>query len=289
MTKVNIVMPSYNSESYLDFALNSVAQQTYPDIELLIFDGGSSDGSLKIIKSYRNRLKLRLVSEHDEGVNDACRKGFSTADAKYLCHLCSTDGYFDPNFIATSVKFLESNTDYEAIFSSGAQELDENGKPLYQWRPWVQPFFKLIPYAWHKTIAVQHAVPFPDMGWLVKRDRFVELFPAPDNEAHYGQINPFLGFIKAIYSSNVKFAILDQISSFGRHHPGQWGTRVAQESKASIADFKRLKFRRLLAFELGWLSPLIRIWCALLFLFCFIIFGGPGYYFQKIAERLKRI
>ncbi len=280
-------MPSYNSEKYIEFALTSVAQQKYTDFELIIYDGASTDKTLDVIRSYENKINIRLISEKDGGVNDACRKGFAAANGDFICHLCSTDGYFDPNFLFEATSFLENNIEYDAIFSSGAQEISDTGKPLYKWRPWVQPFFSMLPYRWHKIIAVQHAVPFPDMGWLVKREVFLKYFPEITDKFNYGKINPFLGFVKVLYASKAKFAVLNQTSTFGRHHPGQWGARIAEESKASIKDFRKLKYRQIFKFDLGLYTPLIRLYSILMLLFCFIAFGGFGYYYQKILEFYK--
>lgn len=287
MATVSIIMPSYNSENYIEFALHSIYQQMYKDVELIICDGASTDKTLEIIEKYKCKLNIRCISESDDGVNDACRKGFNLASGEYICHLCSTDGYFDPTFLLESTKFLKKNHQYDAIFSSGAQEINENGKPKYRWRPWIQPVFEILPYEWHKMIAVQHAVPFPDMGWLVKKKVFLKHFPQISDTKYYGKINPFLGFVKALYESNYKFAVLSQMSSYGRHHPEQWGSKVAKQTKITLRDFKKIKNRQIFKFNFGIYTIAIRIYAALLFLLFFFLFGGIGYYYQKVVELLK--
>lgn len=287
MVKVSVIMPSFNSEKYIEFALHSVYQQHLKDLELIICDGASNDNTLAIIKKYKNKLNINCVSEIDEGVNDACRKGFSLATGKYICHLCSTDGYFDPNFLLQSSKFLDDNPNFDAIFSSSAQEINDRGKPKYKWRPWIQPFFKFLPYKWHKMIALQHAVVFPDMGWLVKREVFLKNFPQVTDTNLYGRINPFLGFVKSLYASDSDFAVLSQTSSYGRHHPGQWGAKMAIKSKPTLRDFKNIRHRKIFKLDFGLLTPIIRIYAIMLLIFCFIIFGGFGYYYQKISERIN--
>ena len=278
-------MASYNAEKFIEFALDSVAAQKNENLEVILIDGLSTDLTLEIAKRYENKFALKIVSEKDDGVNDAFRKGFLLAEGDYICHLCATDGYLDINWIAKSLKFLTSNRNYSAIFSSGAMELDESGTPKYLWRPWIRELYRRLPYSRHKLVACASSEIFPDMGWMVSRTVFLELFPKEKDASGYGEFNPFLGFIKALYLSKYCFAVLPQITSYGRQHAGQWGSQIPDETRPTLRNFKNCSRKYLwsLKFNLPQLYNLIL--SKFLRGFLFLAYGGIGYYMTKLRER----
>jgi glycosyltransferase involved in cell wall biosynthesis len=98
-------MPSYNQAQYLEESICSVLGQDYPNLEFMIVDGGSKDGSVDIIKKYESRLAW-WVSEKDKGQGDAINKGFSRANGEIIAWLNSDDLYM-PGTISTGVKALQ--------------------------------------------------------------------------------------------------------------------------------------------------------------------------------------
>ena len=122
---VSIVTPSFNQAPYLEATIRSVLEQDYPDIEYIIVDGGSSDGSVDIIRRYVDRLAW-WVSEADKGQTDALNKGFARARGEILAWLNSDDTY-QPGAVAEAAAFLQSRPEVGLVYGD-ANFIDENGK-----------------------------------------------------------------------------------------------------------------------------------------------------------------
>lgn len=105
---VSIVTPSYNKGCFIEETILSVKNQTYPYIEHIVMDGGSTDGTLDILRKYANNITW--LSEPDEGQSDAINKGWRRAKGQILGWLNADDTYM-PWAVQTAVEFLAENPD----------------------------------------------------------------------------------------------------------------------------------------------------------------------------------
>jgi glycosyltransferase involved in cell wall biosynthesis len=102
---VSIVTPSFNQARYIEATMQSVLKQDYPRIEYIVADGGSTDGTVDILKKYEHRLAW-WVSEKDKGQTDAINKGFSHATGDILAWINSDDTY-ESGAVSAAVRYLQ--------------------------------------------------------------------------------------------------------------------------------------------------------------------------------------
>lgn len=95
---LSVITIVYNNARDIERTLLSVLNQSYPDIEYIVVDGASTDGTLEIIKKYGNRIS-RLISEKDKGIYDAMNKGLATATGDYVIFMNSGDEFYDAHTV----------------------------------------------------------------------------------------------------------------------------------------------------------------------------------------------
>jgi glycosyltransferase involved in cell wall biosynthesis len=104
--KLTIVTPSYNHAHFIERTIESVLNQAYPDLEYIVMDGGSTDGTVEILKRYADRLTWR--SEKDRGQSDAINKGLRMATGDIVAFLNSDDRY-EPGALAKVARYFDQN------------------------------------------------------------------------------------------------------------------------------------------------------------------------------------
>lgn len=124
---ISIVTPSYNQGRYIEETIQSVLSQGYPQIEYLIFDGGSTDQTLDILHKYEHRL-AGWVSEKDQGQTDAINKGFAKANGEVLAWLNSDDTY-EPGAISAVIDYLQQNPEVGMVYGD-CNYINETGKVI---------------------------------------------------------------------------------------------------------------------------------------------------------------
>jgi glycosyltransferase involved in cell wall biosynthesis len=136
---VSILTPSFNQAPWLPDNLASVACQTYPRIEHIVMDGGSTDGSVGVLVAAGDSVTWR--SEPDEGQSDAINKAFSASRGEIVGWINSDDAYFDCRVVADVVACFEAHPEADVVYGHCAQ-IDGEGTII--WLNWVPPFSRRI-------------------------------------------------------------------------------------------------------------------------------------------------
>jgi glycosyltransferase involved in cell wall biosynthesis len=170
--RLTIVTPSYNQAGFLERTIRSVLDQGYDNLEYMVVDGGSNDGSVEIIERYADQLAW-WVSEPDEGQTDALNKGLARATGEIVAYI-NSDDYYLPKAFDKAVQALGAS---DALWVVGsARFVDAAGVVAEVWRP------RLPPKARHWWILHPWGVPQAATFW--RRDAF-ERYGLFREDMHY--------------------------------------------------------------------------------------------------------
>ena len=129
--RISIVTPSFNQAKFLEETIRSVLDQSYPNFEYMVIDGGSSDGSVEIIRKYEKRLAY-WTSESDRGQADAINKGWRRATGEILAYLNSDDTYY-PGALRLAAEAFAYDSSIGLVYGR-CNVIDEHGAVLRERR-----------------------------------------------------------------------------------------------------------------------------------------------------------
>lgn len=147
--KVSIVTISYNQAEFLERTIKSVIEQDHRDIEYIIVDPGSIDGSREIIERYRSRID-KIIFEPDDGPADGLNKGFNVASGEIFCYLNSDDILLQGS-LSRIVNFFCSHRNIDMVYGHTIM-IDKNDRKL---RYGYSDRFSLLGYAYGAVVVMQ--------------------------------------------------------------------------------------------------------------------------------------
>jgi len=242
--KVTIITVTYNSAAYLQDCINSVRSQNYPNIEYIIVDGKSTDGTMGIVRK-NNEAVDYWISETDKGMYDAINKGMAVATGDIIGILNSDDVLDNDNVITTIVNCFEKYG-VDSIYGD-LEFVDRNdvNKVMRIWKG--QPFKRSrFRYGWmpaHPTFYIKRS--------LVEKYGFYE--------NHY--------YSAADYEFMSRYLYLNKVSSYyipellvRMRMGGQSNVNIKQRLRANRRDYLAMKKNRIpFAFFVSILKPLIKV------------------------------
>ncbi|MCP4372167.1 MAG: glycosyltransferase, partial [Deltaproteobacteria bacterium] len=132
---VSVIVPCINRADFLIPTIESILQQDYPHIECIVVDGGSTDGTLEILRSYEHQIKW--ISEPDNGHADAINKGWQMSQGQILAWLNADDMWVVPNAVSQVAAYLQTNPDVDLVYGDcGAIDAEGNLIGMSHLREW---------------------------------------------------------------------------------------------------------------------------------------------------------
>jgi glycosyltransferase involved in cell wall biosynthesis len=178
--KVSIVTPSYQQAAFLEQTMRSVLEQDYPNIEYLVIDGGSTDGSVEIIQHYAGRLAY-WMTERDSGQAEAINKGFRRATGDIVAWV-NSDDYYLSGAVRQAVAALEANPELGFVYAD-VLAVDGEGRQVNRMRygDWGLDgllSFRMIgqPSVFmRRSVLNQAGLLRDDMGYLLDHDLWLRM------------------------------------------------------------------------------------------------------------------
>ena len=149
MISISVIVPNYNHASFLEQRIESVLQQTYEDLELIILDDCSTDNSRKIIESYRGHRKISQIifNERNSGSPfTQWKKGIETAKNEWIW-IAESDDFADPGFLAEAAKAIEEHASIGLFYCDGVILENENNTALKKFSYQKDHIFKTEKWA----------------------------------------------------------------------------------------------------------------------------------------------
>lgn len=114
---ITIITVSYNAKSIIEETILSVVNQTYPNIEYIIIDGGSTDGTIDIIKKYEDKI-TQWISEPDKGIYDAMNKGIHLATGEWINFMNCGDTFWKDNTLELFIDNIKENNNLDIVYGN---------------------------------------------------------------------------------------------------------------------------------------------------------------------------
>ena len=238
-TLVSIVIPTFERAEFVEECINSVINQSYENIEIILCDGGSTDANLiKILNKYKKNFSY-FDSIKDNGHAEAIRRGFSKANGEIIGYLCSDD-LLEKDAITKLVSAYIQNSDGD-VFYGHTSTINSHGMLIGE--KIVFPFNK---YSFISGLPICQ----PSTFWTSRVYRLIGSdFGGMNYE--YNVFEPQSDLLYRLYSLNAKFIYIDAFLSSDRRHPGCVSYIITDNikllsDKARFTAFPHLKYKVIL-------------------------------------------
>ena len=260
--RISIVTITYNSEKTLEGTIKSIISQNYDNIEYLIIDGGSKDGTLEIVKRYQDYISY-FVSEPDKGISDAFNKGVGQATGE-IVGIINSDDFLMPNAL-------------QAIAQSYKPDVDVYSGNVIFWNEKTNDKFSVKPDVSFEKLKIQFGVAHP--GRFIRKDAY-EKYGMYDISCRYMMD---VELLCRFYKSGARFAHIDKdLAKF------RMGGTTSDSIFRKKEEFKKIVFlygESKYVFRILWIKKILKYFLVKL---CTYLFGeGFRFTYYKVLNKVS--
>lgn len=241
--RVTIITVCYNRKATIEKAIKSVLEQNYNDIEYIIVDGNSTDGTKEIIESYRDRIS-QYISEPDKGMYDAINKGFKLATGDIIGLMHSDDEFYDVNAIRKIAARFDYDSTLEGVYGDGVYVSNDSNERLIRNRIGGIFSLKKVKEGWlplHPTVYLKKSV--------------IDKYGVYNLDFKIASDTEFL--LRYLYKYKIKMSYIN--SYIVKMRMGGMSTNLKQAFEVLYEDYKIYKFHGLAAFLVVFLKKTIAL------------------------------
>ena len=205
--RISIVTPSYNQAQYIGWTVRSVLMQRYPNLEYILMDGGSNDGTQDVLAPYRSQF-AHYVSEKDKGQADAVARGFEKCTGEIMAYL-NSDDMLAPDALQFVADYFRYHPNVDAIYSHRCTVVEDNRVASYWILPrhsnYLMSRWDLIPQEtcfWRRSLFERGGNIDPSFRFALDYDLFLRYMRV----GRFVRVNRFLGAFR--YHLTAKTATL---------------------------------------------------------------------------------
>lgn len=241
--RVSIITICYNRKSTISQAIESVLNQNYPNIEYIVIDGNSTDGTTEIIQSYGDKIS-QFVSEPDKGMYDALNKGLRLATGDIIGLMHSDDEFYDATVVSQIVAAFQNNSNTAGVYGDGIYVSNDAEERIIRDRIGGAYSLKKVQSGWlplHPTVYLKRTV-MEKYGFYN-----LDFKIAADTE--------FL--LRYLYKYKIKMTYVN--SYFVKMRMGGLSTSYNSAFEVLVEDFKIYKFHGLFSFKVVFLKKMVAL------------------------------
>jgi len=172
LSKVSMIIPCYNKSEYIKEMFDSILMQDWDNIELILVNDGSTDGTYEIIIEYESKFLIRgyeviIINQENAGVCAAAKVGLEQISGNYVC-MIDADDVLDPQYVSVMADWMETHADCDLVCSGYAYFTEDNGSKTF-FKEWLPPKvdFNIEPEDFFQSIT-----PATIWSYMLRREYF---------------------------------------------------------------------------------------------------------------------